>query len=152
MSGPGEYLLDQLKEAANKQPLAQGTKYDSDKLRYDLLPAAALEEVVKVYTLGAKKYDDRNWEKGINYGRVFGALMRHAWAWWRGERNATDDGQHHLASVVWCALALLHYDLNEKYKQFDNRPVYPVKNVYQEGNYEQVTGKQPPMDWTTTIK
>jgi hypothetical protein len=103
--------------------LAEGTKYDNGKERFDLLPAAALFEVAKVYTMGANKYEDRNWEKGIKYGRVKAALDRHLLKWWRGQRYDQEDGQHHLASVVWCALALLHYDLQErKYKMYDNRP------------------------------
>jgi hypothetical protein len=64
------------------------------------------DEKIRVRISGA-----RNWEKGMRWGRVFGALMRHAWAWWRGEKLDPENGQHHLASVAWCALALLAYDL-----------------------------------------
>ena len=92
----------------------EGIKNDKDKLRYDLIPADALEEVVKVFTHGAKKYGDRNWEKGLSHGRLFGAMMRHAWKWWRGERYDSESRCHHLASVVFCALALLHYELSPK--------------------------------------
>jgi len=92
----------------NKLP--EGTKFDQDKLRFDLLPVLPLMEVAKVYTIGAKKYEDRNWEKGISWGRIFGALLRHAFKWWAGERDDKEDGQHHLASVVWCALSLMEYE------------------------------------------
>ena len=101
---------------------ALGIKYDSDKLRFDLIPVDALEEVAKVYTLGAKKYGDRNWEKGLSYSRMFGALLRHAYAWWKGEKNDKENKLHHLSSVIFCALGLLHYELNsKKFKKFDNR-------------------------------
>lgn len=33
--------------------------YKDDKLRWDLLPLDLIEEVVKVYHFGAKKYDIR---------------------------------------------------------------------------------------------
>jgi hypothetical protein len=102
---------------------AAGTKADTGKLRWDLLPFDALEAVVSAYTVGSIKYDDWNWAKGIHYSRVIGALLRHlvAW-WWKRECHAPDDGQHHLAAVVWNALTLLHYDLNHpKYKEFDDR-------------------------------
>jgi hypothetical protein len=39
--------------------MAEGRKYDGDKLRYDLIPVGPLAEVAKVYTIGAKKYADR---------------------------------------------------------------------------------------------
>ena len=103
--------------------LLEGTKDDAGKERFDLLPPDALFEVARVFTIGGTKYSPRNWEKGLTFGRVFAAMMRHAWKWFAGERYAQDDGQHHLASVVWCGLALLHYDLNaERYWEFDDRP------------------------------
>ena len=99
-----------------------GLKYDSGKPRYDLIPADALEEVAKVYAIGAKKYGDRNWEKGLRYGQLFRALMSHAWGWWKGERDDKENKLHHLSSVVFCALGLLHYELNSgKFKKFDDR-------------------------------
>ena len=100
----------------------QGIKHDSDKPRFDLIPADALEEVAKVYTVGAKEYGDRNWELGLNYGRLFRAMMSHSWAWWGGERDDSKNKLHHLTSVVFNALALLHYELNkEKYSKWDDR-------------------------------
>lgn len=84
-------------------------KDDQAKARYDLIPPDALDELARVFTTGAAKYGDRNWEGGLVFGRVFAALMRHAWAFWRGEDRDHEDGQHHLASVAWCALVLIAY-------------------------------------------
>lgn len=103
--------------------MAEGTKYDEGKNRLDLLPYDALWQVGEVYSFGCKKYEDRNWEEGIAYCRVFAAMMRHAWKWMLGAKDDEETGLPHLASVAWCALTLLHYDLNpSKYKSFDNRP------------------------------
>lgn len=87
-----------------------GRKDDDGKLRYDLIPADPLDELARVFTIGARKYGDRNWENGLAWGRVFAALMRHGWAWWRGETHDPEDGQHHLASVAWCALVLMQFE------------------------------------------
>jgi len=103
----------------------EGKKFDKDKLRYDLLPPEPLARVVEVFTIGARKYGDRNWEKGLTWGRVFAAMMRHAWAWWRGERFDPEDGQHHLSSVAWCALVLMEYE--ETHQELDDRP--PALNI-----------------------
>lgn len=97
-----------------------GTKYDANKPRWDLLPAFALGEVVDVYTRGAKKYADRNWEKGMSFSRIFRALLSHVFKWWRGEKYDKTDGQQHLASVVWCALALMEYEFRQV--GMDDRP------------------------------
>lgn len=88
----------------------EARKDDKEKLRYDLIPTQPLQEVARVFTIGARKYDDRNWEKGLSWGRLYAALQRHANAWWSGERHDQVDGQHHLASVAWCALALIEYE------------------------------------------
>lgn len=101
-----------------------GLKYDCNKPRFDLIPADALEEVAKLYTIGANKYGVRNWELGMSYGRLFGALMRHAWGWWKGERDDKDNKLHHLSAVIFNAAALLHYELNlKKFKEFDDRNI-----------------------------
>jgi hypothetical protein len=85
-------------------------KDDAGKPRFDLIPVEPLEELARLYALGAEKYGDRNHESGMRWGRVYSAMQRHAFAWWRGEQRDQEDGQHHLASVVWCALALMDYE------------------------------------------
>lgn len=101
-------------------PLTEGTKFDADKIRFDLLPPESLEEIARVFTFGARKYDDRNWEKGIAWGRVFGAAMRHMWAWWRGEEKDAETGLSHLAHAGCCVMFLLWYE--KRRRQFDDRP------------------------------
>jgi len=86
-----------------------GRKDDTGKLRYDLLSVYALEQWAAVSTFGATKYDDNNWRKGLKWGRVFGALMRHAWAFWRGEDKDSETGLSHLAHAMWCCATLLEY-------------------------------------------
>jgi len=66
-----------------------GVKKDEGKVRMDLLPPELLFAVAQILTFGAVKYADRNWELGMKWGRVFGALMRHLWAWWGGKGPTT---------------------------------------------------------------
>ena len=97
-----------------------GMHKDTGKLRYDLIPPEALEGVAKVLTFGASKYDDRNWEKGISYGRLFGSTMRHLWAWWRNEENDSESGLSHLDHAACCIFFLRTYTAR-KMKRWDNR-------------------------------
>ena len=90
-----------------------GIKYDKDKLRYDLLPIEALDEVVAVLTFGAKKYNDNNWRKGFRWSRVIAALLRHITAFMKGENLDPESGKHHLAHAICCALFLLTFALNK---------------------------------------
>jgi len=87
----------------------EGKKDDFGKLRYDLVPPYAFEQFVSVLTYGALKYDDRNWEKGIKWGRLFGAAMRHLWAFWRGDDIDPESGIPHLAHAVCNIMMLLEY-------------------------------------------
>ena len=99
-----------------------GRKDDQGKCRLDLIPMDALWEVGKVYTKGAGIYGDWNWANGLKYSRVIAALLRHLFKWCMGETYDDKDGQHHLTSVVWCGLSLLHFDLNQDhFKEFDDR-------------------------------
>jgi len=85
-------------------------KLDDGKPRFDLMPVGPLFEVIKVYTLGAEKYGDRNMELGMPYCRIIRAGLSHFFKWINGEVYDQTDGQHHLASVVWCCMTLMDYE------------------------------------------
>jgi hypothetical protein len=105
--------------------LTEGTKYDDGKVPLDLWSPDALEATAEVLAFGASKYDAYNWEKGITYSRVFSALLRHLWAFWRRETRDKETGLHHLAHAMCCLMFLLHYEMNRrKFIHFDNRPKY----------------------------
>jgi hypothetical protein len=77
--------------------------------RYDLIPVGPLEDVARHYGRGAAKYADRNWERGYFWSLSFAAMMRHAWAFWRGEDSDEETGSPHLAAVVFHAFALMEF-------------------------------------------
>ncbi len=86
-----------------------GMKNDKldDKTRWELIPLDCLEDIARVYTEGAKKYGDNNWQNLENgYERYKGALLRHLYA---AESETFDEetGCRHLAQVAWNAIALL---------------------------------------------
>lgn len=87
--------------------------------RYDLIPSRPLREVARNYGIGAQKYADRNWEKGVEWSLNFGALNRHLWAWWDGAKY-DEAGFHHLSAVVFHAMALMEYEVT--HPELDDRP------------------------------
>lgn len=89
---------------------AEGVKFDQGKPRHDLLPPELSDAVARVLTFGAAKYGERNWEKGMRWGRPFAALMRHLWAWWRGERTDPETGMSHLWHAACCLAFLIAYE------------------------------------------
>ena len=63
--------------------LKEGRKDDikDDKTRWDLLHLDCLEDIARVFTGGAKKYGENNWQNLDNgYERYKGALLRHLYA------------------------------------------------------------------------
>ncbi len=86
-----------------------GIKYDSQKPRMDLLPRAGIEEIAKVLEVGAKKYGDRNWAKGMDWGRLYAATLRHVFASLDKEDKDPESGLDHLAHAACNLLFLLEY-------------------------------------------
>ena len=90
----------------------EGIKYDHGKPEYGLLPPHALEEVAKVLTFGATKYDRDNWRKIDDLDRrYFDAAQRHMWATKQGDSEDPESELHHLAHAITCLLFLLETEL-----------------------------------------
>ena len=88
-----------------------GIKYDSTKPDYSLVPPNALDDVVKVLTYGAQKYDRNNWQFLENLdNRYFAAAQRHLWALKKGETFDDETGIHHGAHAICCMMFLVEYD------------------------------------------
>ncbi len=97
-----------------------GAEKGTKLARFDLIPPGPLPELAKHYGLGAAKYEDRNWERGYDWGLSFAALNRHLWAWWGGEDIDPETGSPHLAAVAWHAFVLLEFTATHPEK--DTRP------------------------------
>lgn len=94
--------------------MVDGQKFDEGKSRMDLLPMDALMEVAKVLTFGAKKYGDRNWEKGLDYQRLRAAILRHDAASEMGEELDPESGLSHKAHKTCTTLMELALYLRNK--------------------------------------
>jgi hypothetical protein len=77
--------------------------------RFDLIPAGPLLQLAEHYGIGARKYADRNWERGYAWSLSFAALQRHAWAFWNGEDLDPETQSHHMAAVAFHAFALIEF-------------------------------------------
>lgn len=89
----------------------EGKKNDrlDNKTRWELMPLDCLEDIARVYTEGAKKYGDNNWQNLENgYERYKGALLRHLYA---AETKEFDEETkvRHEAAVAWNAISMLYY-------------------------------------------
>lgn len=97
-----------------------GIKHDQGKSRIDLIAPEMLFALGDILAYGAQKYAQRNWEQGMEWGRVFGALMRHMWAWWGGKTETNENflfgnldmetGRSHLWHAACCLMFLIAYE------------------------------------------
>ena len=82
-----------------------GRKNDrkDDKTRWELMPLDCLEDIARVYTEGAKKYGDNNWQNLENgYQRYKAALLRHLCEFEKGN-------EQYAYLVTWCVEQLDDY-------------------------------------------
>lgn len=91
--------------------------------RFDLISPEVEEALATHFGVGAKKYEERNWERGYDWSLSYAALRRHLRAFWAGEDFDEETGTLHIVAVMWHAHALAHFQLHEdEYGVFDNRP------------------------------
>lgn len=88
----------------------QFMKFDTSKLRYDLIPTSTTKALAQVLTYGAKKYKPNNWQNVDDPDRYVAALYRHLEAWRDGEKVDKESGLHHLAHALTNVAFLLHLD------------------------------------------
>lgn len=88
-----------------------GGQKGSKLARFALIPAEFVWALAEHYGKGAKKYEDRNWERGYKWSLSVDALLRHLNQWLMGENNDEETGTNHLIAVAWHACALFIFQL-----------------------------------------
>lgn len=82
--------------------------------RYDLIPFEALDELARVYGMGAEKYEAHNYLLGFDWSLSLGALLRHVTAWGKGEDRDPESGLSHLAHAAWHCFALMMFQAHHR--------------------------------------
>ena len=109
-------IIYKLVEQCNPKDMEQKTETKNtskkndridDKPMWELLPLQDIEDVVKVYTAGAKKYGPDQWQNlPDGYKRYKAALFRHLVEYEKGNWLDPETGCIHLAQVAWNAIAM----------------------------------------------
>jgi len=100
--------------------MRNGKKYDTEKLRWDLLPISPIRQVIRVLMYGAKKYGDYNWEQVEDpKPRYYNACMRHLTAGIQ-KTNDSESGLPHLAHAICNLIFLLEFELTQKKEKKDD--------------------------------
>lgn len=99
-----------------KRDIAEG------KGRCDLLPPAALLRLARHFERGAKKYEERNWEKGIPISSFIDSGLRHLLRYLNGDCN-----EDHLCAAAWNLICAM--ETEEKRPEMQNIPSRKEKIV-----------------------
>lgn len=94
-------------DSGAREDFGTGAKRDTQegKGRFDLITPVGLFRLARWYELGAKKYSERNWEKGIPVSRCVSSAFRHLAKYLAGYKD-----EDHLAAVVWNVFAIMHFE------------------------------------------
>jgi Domain of unknown function (DUF5664) len=99
-----------------------GTKHDGEKPILALIDSDFIDELGAVLTFGQRKYAAQNWRGGISTTRLLSAVLRHLFAYLRGEDKDPESGYSHLAHAA-CGLMFCFWTV--KYKpEHDDRFKY----------------------------
>lgn len=104
----------------NSDARGSGARFNAGKIPMELIPGIALEDCAKVFDYGRAKYAAWNWAKGMAWMVVFGCLLRHLYAWARGEDNDPESGLPHLGHAM-CNLVMLT-TFASTFPEGDDRP------------------------------
>lgn len=96
-----------------------GLRYNEGKTQLDLIPPFVIEQLGKVLTFGAEKYDKNNYRKGMKWSKVIDSLLRHINSFRAGEDLDPESGAYHLAHALCNITFLLEY--YRIYPQGDDR-------------------------------
>lgn len=105
--GGGSIMEFAIKDSGKREDFPTGAVRDTEegKPRYDLISVPALTRLAHHLRKGAEKYSARNWERGMDYSRLYSSALRHLMQWASGDRD-----EDHLAAVLFNVMALTHFD------------------------------------------
>jgi len=117
-----------VQDSGKRQEFTTGSVRDTNegKPRYDLISSIGLYYLAMHYANGAKKYGDRNWERGQPLSRYIESMERHVQ---KAKIGLVDED--HFSAISWNAMAFLHtktlIDAGVLPKDLDDLPAYPEK-------------------------
>lgn len=105
--------------------MKQGLRFNSNKLKWSLVPFKALEPMVEVLMFGANKYAPNNWKKGLPYTEICESLLRHTYSFLRGQNRDSESKLLEVGHILCNALflswmVLFRPDLDDRNTEFED--------------------------------
>lgn len=117
------------------QKFTSGATRTPSRLRFDLIPPAALRALAERYGIGAVIHGEVNWQKGIPFSANIYHMQSHLERFKEGRADSrrvepkdgspafdyTDGDVENLAAIMWGAAAMIHY-IETGRGDLDDRP------------------------------
>lgn len=112
-------MIFKMKDSGRREKFRGGAVRDmrEGKGRFDLITPFGLERLAQVYERGAKKYADRNWEKGMPISRFVDSALRHINQYKMGLND-----EDHIGHAAWNLFAVMHMEAQRP--DLDDMPHY----------------------------
>ena len=97
-----------------------GSKPGEMEPRFDLIPVEPLTRLARRYSLGASKYGENNWKKGMPTSVIYNHIVAHLTNWneHRDTKSRINDDDD-LAAVAWGVMALMYFEKNSNGSEKD---------------------------------
>lgn len=79
-------------------------RFNAGKEKWGLVNFEALKPMVQVLMYGAKKYEPRNWEKGLSKEEILESMLRHVFELLKGNLIDEESGLPHIGHIQCNAL------------------------------------------------
>jgi len=114
--------------AERPKTLKTAVRYNIGKPKLSLIDPYFQEQLGKVLTMGAEKYNSNDWRRGMPWTEVLDSLERHVLKFKSEDFDDLDEesGIQHMAHVACNAMFLIWYFKNRK--EFDDRYKKEVNN------------------------
>ncbi|NPV89290.1 MAG: hypothetical protein HPY50_00760 [Firmicutes bacterium] len=102
-----------IKDSGDRHQFESGAVRDMQegKGRCDLLPPMAILRLARHFEAGAKKYGDRNWEKGIPINSFIDSAIRHIMKYMDHQED-----EDHLCAAAWNLMCAMETEERHGYK------------------------------------
>lgn len=94
-----------------REPPTEGRKDDQTKPPLHLIAPDFLYAIADILDFGQKKYAPRNWEKGMDWSRVYRAAIGHLFDWFMRKGPDPETGKSHLWHAACCVMFLVCYEI-----------------------------------------
>lgn len=121
------------------QKFKSGATRTPSRLRYDLIPPAAMRALAERFGIGAVIHGDTNWRKGIPFSACIYHMEEHLQRFKEGRKETrtvtpktggepfeyTDGDVENLAAIMWGCAAMIQY-IREGRPELDDRVYRPT--------------------------